>query len=293
VQNETLLRIGELSRRSGVSPELLRAWERRYGLLQPTRSSGGLRLYSLEDLERVRLMREHLAGGVAAAEAATLASRAPARAERQQPSLVVEAYRRELAEALDDFDEPSAQAIIDRLLAAATVEGFLGGVVLPYLHELGERWERGEVSVAQEHFASAVLRGRLLGLARSWGNGVGPLALLACLPGEQHELGLIVFGLALRARGWRIAYLGADTPLDDVAASARSLSPALVVLAAVTDDRVRPHLAELQALARQHHLVLGGVGASPSLAEQIGASALTVDPITAADEVSTLARSDR
>jgi DNA-binding transcriptional MerR regulator len=293
VQNETLLRIGELSKRSGVSPELLRAWERRYGLLQPARSSGGLRLYSLADLERVRLMREHLAGGVAAAEAATLASRAPTRAEPQQPSLIVEAYRRELAEALEDFDEPSAQAIVDRLLAAATVGGFLGEVVLPYLNELGRRWERGEVSVAQEHFASAVLRGRLLGLARSWGNGVGPLALLACLPGEQHELGLIVFGLALRARGWRIAYLGPDMPLDDVAAAASSLSPALVVLAAVTEDRVWPHAAELRTLAEAHRVVLGGVDASPSLAEEIGALAVTADPVTAADELSALARSDR
>ena len=73
--NETgLLRIGELSRRSGVSPELLRAWERRYGLLRPTRSSGGLRLYSPDDLERVRSMQRHLASGLAAAEASALAS---------------------------------------------------------------------------------------------------------------------------------------------------------------------------------------------------------------------------
>jgi methanogenic corrinoid protein MtbC1 len=205
----------------------------------------------------------------------------------------VEAYRRELTEALDDFDEPSAQAIVDRLLAAATVEGFLTGVVLPYLHELGERWERGEVSVAQEHFASAVLRGRLLGLARGWGTGVGPLALLACLPGEQHELGLIVFGLALRARGWRIAYLGPDTPVGDVAAAARSLSPALVVLAAVTEEPVRAHVRELRTLANGHRVVLGGVGASPAIAEEIGVGSLTVDPITAADELSGLARSDR
>jgi DNA-binding transcriptional MerR regulator len=69
-----LFRIGELSRRSGVSPELLRAWERRYGLLQPLRSPGGLRLYSSEDLDRVRVMREHLAGGLAAAEAANAAN---------------------------------------------------------------------------------------------------------------------------------------------------------------------------------------------------------------------------
>ena len=110
----------------------------------------------------------------------------------------------------------------------------LRDAVLPYLHELGERWERGEVSIAQEHFASSLLRGRLLGLARGWGNAGSPLALLACVPGDQHDLGLICFGLALRRHGWRIAYLGPDTPLDTLGETARQLGPALVVLTATT-----------------------------------------------------------
>ena len=190
---------------------LLRAWERRYGLLRPTRSAGGLRLYSAADVERVRLMNQHLAEGLAAAEAAALAQSADDE-HGASAALSPAAMRDELAEALDRFDEPRAQAIVDRLLAAATVDTLLSDVVLPYLRELGERWERGEASIAQEHFASAVLRGRLLGLARGWGLGVGPLAVLACLPGEQHDLGLIAFALVLRARGWRIVYLGAGRP---------------------------------------------------------------------------------
>ena len=87
------------------------------------------------------------------------------------------------------------------------------------------RWERGEASIAQEHFASSVLRGRLLGLARGWGLGFGPVALLACLPGEQHDLGLIAFGLALRARGWRIVYLGSDTPIETIEETSRPARP--------------------------------------------------------------------
>ena len=216
--NETgLLRIGELSRRSGVSPELLRAWERRYGLLRPVRSPGRLRLYSPDDLARVRRMQQHLADGLAAAEAAALASRAAADETGDAPGLDVAAARAELAEALDRFDEPTAQELLDRLLAAVTVDTLLGEIVLPYLHELGARWARGESSIAQEHFATGVLRGRMLGLARGWGRGVGPPAVLACLPGERHELGLIAFGLALRSRGWRVTHLGADTPLDTLA----------------------------------------------------------------------------
>ena len=143
----------------------------------------------------------------------------------------------------------------------ATVDTLLSDVVLPYLRELGERWERGDASIAQEHFASSVLRGRLLGLARGWGLGVGPAAVLACLPGEQHDLGLIAFGLALRARGWRIVYLGTDTPIETVEEVSRRLDPSLVVLNAVTGERVRPARHQLRALAGRHRLALGGAGA--------------------------------
>src|SRR5689334_1876931 len=100
-----LLRIGELSKRTGVSPELLRAWERRYGLLQPTRSSGGLRLYDAADVERVQLMQEHLAAGLAAAEAAATALHPVVGEEAPVPTLSWAALREELAGALYDFDE--------------------------------------------------------------------------------------------------------------------------------------------------------------------------------------------
>ena len=273
-----VLRIGELSKRVGVSPELLRAWERRYGLLRPARSAGGLRLYSPADVERVMLMQQHLGEGMAAAEAAALAVRDALDEEAAGAALAPAAIRDELGEALDAFDEPRAQAIIDRLLALATVESLLGEVIVPYLQELGERWERGEVSVAQEHFASGVLRGRLLGLARGWGLGLGPVAVLACLPGEQHDLGLIAFGLALRSRGWRIVYLGPDSPIDTVAEVSGQLAPSLVVLNAVSRERVPPVLRELRSLARRHRLALGGRAAEDDSLEKNGILALAGDP---------------
>jgi DNA-binding transcriptional MerR regulator len=283
-----VLRIGELSKRAGVSPELLRAWERRYGLLRPARSAGGLRLYSPADVERVALMQQHLAEGMAAAEAAALAVRDAVEEEAARTALRPAAIRDELAAALDAFDEPRAQAILDRLLALATVETLLAEVVLPYLQELGERWKRGEASVAQEHFASSVLRGRLLGLARGWGLGLGPVAVLACLPGEQHDLGLIAFGLALRSRGWRIVYLGPDSPIDTVADVSRRLEPSLVVLNAVSRERVRPVVPQLRALARRHTVALGGAAAEDRTLEKNGILALTGDPTAEAARLTTL-----
>jgi DNA-binding transcriptional MerR regulator/methylmalonyl-CoA mutase cobalamin-binding subunit len=278
------LRIGELSRRSGVSPELLRAWERRYGLLRPMRSSGGLRLYSEADLERVRVMQRHLSDGLAAAEAAALAAHTPER-ERETPPLLPATARKELAEALDAFDEPRAQEVLDRLLAVATVDAVLSDIVLPYLDELGERWVRGEASVAQEHFASSFLRGRMLGLARGWGRGLGPVALLACLPGEQHELGLIAFGLALRSRGWRVAYLGANTPLDTVERAAAELEPTLLVVAALSDGPVRACAPELRSLGEHWPLAVGGSGAQGAAELGIDALELPGDPVSEAERV--------
>ena len=285
---ETRFRIGELSRRSGVSPDLLRAWERRYGLLHPSRSAGGLRLYSEEDLLRVRAMQEQLAAGLAAAEAASVASRT-ASAAQVTGSDTAQA-RQELDEALLSFDETRANAALDAILSGFSLDTVLTDVVLPYLHDLGGRWERGEVSIAQEHFASALLRGRLLGLARGWGRGLGPTALLACAPGEQHDLGLIAFGLALRARGWRIVYLGPDTPLDSLAEAARWARPDGIIVSAVDPRSLHGERAALIDLTRDHRLAVGGAAAA-TLDLGSDVLALTGNPVGEAEKLTRLVSS--
>jgi len=281
------LRIGELSRRSGVSPESLRAWERRYGLLQPTRSAGGLRLYSPADLVRVQAMQRHLADGFAAAEAAALATQATRHSDEE---VAIQPAKDELAAALASFDDGEAHAVFDGLLARLSIDTLLRDVIVPYLHELGELWERNEVSIAQEHFASTLLRGRLLGLARGWGRGIGPVAVLACAPGEHHDLGLLAFGLALRARGWRIVYLGTDTPIASVAEAARACSPAVVVLSAIDPRVFRRHAEQLRQLAAETRVCLGGAGAAKARLEA-DLLQLTGDPVDEAEQLTQRARS--
>jgi MerR family transcriptional regulator, light-induced transcriptional regulator len=204
-ESEPVLRIGELSRRLGVSDHVLRAWERRYGLLRPVRSAGGFRLYSEADAWRIRQMQAQLARGLSAAEAARSVL-----ASTEDPGVKVgpgrlPATARELAgtlrEALDAFDEQTAQAVLDRLMSDLSVPAVLRDIVLPFLAELGQRWEHGTASIAQEHFASNLIRGRLAGLARGWGDGHGPRAILACAPGEMHDLALMIFGIALNRAG--------------------------------------------------------------------------------------------
>jgi DNA-binding transcriptional MerR regulator len=277
------LRIGELSRRSGVSAEVLRAWERRYGLFQPTRSDGGFRLYSPDDEQRLRAMLAHLGQGLSAAEAARLTLEGVV--DEDTAETLLESGARDLRAALDGFDEAGAHAAFDRLLAAFAFETVLGEVVLPYLHELGERWAANEVSVAQEHFASQLLRGRLLGLARGWDRGGGRRAVLACAPGEQHDLALIAFGLALRGRGWRIVYLGQDTPLDTLEDAVGRLNPDAVVVALTTRERLTRRASELRRLSERTFVWLAGAGASDKLARDIGGRHLGEDPVAAADVV--------
>ena len=293
-----VLRIGELSRRVGVSEHVLRAWESRYGLLKPQRSAGGYRLYSETDQNRVRRMQVHLASGLAAAQAAQAVLAEDQRGAIAEERLgtvadVLEAAPRAdlvdsavaLAQALDELDEPAAQAVLDRLLTDFTVETVLRDVLMPYLDELGARWEQGSASVAQEHFASHVIRGRLAGLARGWGNGRGPKALLACPPDEMHDLALIVFGIVLNRGGWRVEYLGANTPMLDLIQVTSQTQPSLVVLAASTPERFEAVVPELARLAYLAPLVLAGAGATEEITQSTGARLITEDPVTAAERL--------
>jgi MerR family transcriptional regulator, light-induced transcriptional regulator len=295
-EGASVLRIGELSRRLGVSDHVLRAWESRYGLLQPTRSSGGFRLYSEADVARVRRMQALVAQGLSAAEAArvalaedeaVLAGNQAVPGSDAEPRAAVSPANSSgaLRLALDAFDEPGAQAVLDRLVSDLSLTTMLREVVLPYLAELGERWVQGTASIAQEHFASNLIRGRLAGLARGWGDGHGPRAVLACPSGELHDLALMIFGIALNRRGWRIDYLGANTPVDELTRAAHARHPDLVVLAATRPENLESLTAELMVLARHTSLVLAGAGATAQLAAAVHAQLLTGDPVTAADNI--------
>jgi DNA-binding transcriptional MerR regulator len=298
VPPEAGLRIGELSRRVGVTPDVLRVWERRYGVIKPWRSRAGQRLYGDEDEARVRRMLGLIEGGYSASVAARLAAEPeapgpaatvpppePATAPVRAPA-DLDALASDLRAALHGLDEAGAEAALDRLLAAFALDTVLRDVVLPFLRDLGEQWARGTVTVGQEHFATAVVAGRLHALARGWDAGVGPRAVLACPSDERHDLGLLCFALALRGRGWRVYYLGADTPAAAIESVAASLDAELVVLGAVRAEPLVGASEPLAKLAAERRVCLGGRGASVALAARLGAEPLPEDPIAAADLVS-------
>jgi DNA-binding transcriptional MerR regulator/methylmalonyl-CoA mutase cobalamin-binding subunit len=279
VQTTARVRIGELARRTGVSAELLRAWEQRYGLLRPERSAGGFRLYSPSDEARVRRMTALIASGVSASEAA---ARATGDEPVTQEGAATDEVARELREALDRFDAGGAHQAFDRLLAAVSVESAITEVLVPLLHELGDRWETGTATIGQEHFASDLVRGRMLGIARGWANGAGPTFVLACPPGEEHDLGLMMFGIALARRGARVVFLGADTPVATIAETVRDIEPEGVVIAVARSVPLAASATELAALARDVAVYVGGPGADEEAVRGSGARLLEGDPVAAA-----------
>jgi MerR family transcriptional regulator, light-induced transcriptional regulator len=280
-------RIGELSYRVGVSPDVLRAWEKRYRLIRPSRSEGGYRLYTERDEWRVRLMQQQLWSGLSAAQAAQEVARMEG--DSNQPDGQIETpfeLAQRLGTSLEAFDEDGAHEMLDRLFGLHGLERAIRDALMPYLRELGERWARDQVSVAQEHFASRLIEGRLLALARGWNRGPGRRAVLACPPGEQHTLPLVCFGLILRSRGWRNIYLGAETPPSTVHMAADTVSADVVVMSAVSDDRFASIARELRPLTRGRPLVLAGPGATLELAAELDAQCEQDDPATAAEALS-------
>ncbi|NYG54237.1 MerR family transcriptional regulator [Nocardioides perillae] len=299
------LRIGALAERVGASETVLRVWERRYGLFSPTRTAGGYRLYGPDDERRARAMVEAREQGVPAAQAAAaiLAAerRVGARPDAGEPgtdagpagdalataptaatAASAAGWVADLLAATARLDHVASHQVVDRALASASVEVVVRDVLLPFLAEVGTGWEEGSVSIEQEHFASDLVRGRLTTLGSGLGAGTGPLVLLACPPGERHDLGLKAFELVALRAGCRTRYLGADTPLASVEAAAARTEPDLVVLSATRAEVLSGVADELRDLAGRHPLALAGAGATPEIAEQVGATLVSGDPVTAA-----------
>lgn len=296
----------EVEARTGVPATTLRQWERRYDFPRPARNASGYRLYSPQDLLEIGWMQAHLRRGVAARRAAELARAGqtdpePASGSAPDP----QALSARLTGALLDSDPQSAAAVMDEAAAQMTPEELLLSIISPSLVEIGRRWAAGEITVAHEHQASAFLRSRLSSMmdsAEVWA-GRGPLVVVAGAPGDQHELGLMMITLALRRRGVRVAYIGSDSPLGDLAAYVRSCGAQGLALGlqgewALGPTRAgRPALDGLAVDGQAVPIFFGGalLNRRPELAEELGGLYTGPDAIGAADTIirELLARSRR
>ncbi len=192
----------------------------------------------------------------------------------------------ELWAAVETFDAEAAEMAIARLLWDVPLSGAVTGVVLPFLNEVGDRWAAGTLSVAHEHFVSDMLRRKLSAFAsvpphQADGAAAAPVVLLACPPGERHDMVLLCVALMLRERGVRVRFLGADTPVPAVLAAARATAADAVVLAATRSAMFTAQAPALRELATEAVLYAAGRGADEQTVAEIGARTLPADPVRA------------
>ncbi len=239
---------------TGIRAVTLRAWERRYHVLQPKRTSGNYRLYSERDVAILRWLKSRVDGGLAISRAAIDLDEM--RRDRSWPQPIATMpqpesggrataappaeYSQRLYGALVALDEGKAGAILTEATALFDLGAVCLDIIQPCLVAIGEAWYRGELRIATEHFASQYLRGRLIGLFQSLPlRPRAPRILVGCAPGEFHEIGSLMLALFLRRDGYRVDFLGADVHIGDLFEFARVERPALICLSANSEDTAR------------------------------------------------------
>jgi methanogenic corrinoid protein MtbC1 len=275
----TTLNIAALSRRTGIAPDTLRKWEQRYGILKPSRTSGGQRRYSERDVARVEWLRDRLDEGYRISEAARILGGAdsdPARQAEELPDLVLAA--------LAENDSGRLSSLLDQTFALLPLERAAVEVVAPVLERVGRGWQTGTISVAQEHLLTGKVRARLDQLAADSHGAVRGTAVLACAPGERHDLGLLMLAVLLGAEGWHVEYLGADMPVAQTLALAAAVDADVICISVVgvtSAARLRSELAD-RTTAAGIPIVIGGAAANDVLATEVGARYVDGDVAAAA-----------
>jgi DNA-binding transcriptional MerR regulator/methylmalonyl-CoA mutase cobalamin-binding subunit len=273
--------------RTGLTPHVLRAWERRYGVVSPARTEGGQRLYSDLDIERLRLLRRltdrgHAIGRIGTLPIAELArldeetngtgrgdGAAGDRADEAEPDQAGSAGESVAAamRATRRLDGIELQGVLEQAAVTLGVPVFLDAVLAPVLVQIGHGWADGSLSIAQEHMATGVFR-RVLGwLFRVYeGKGAAARLVVATPPGQVHELGALMVATSAAAEGWAVTYLGADLPVGDLVSAVRQTGARAVALSAVYVPEGTDLLALLSevraALPGRVPLLVGGAAAT-------------------------------
>jgi len=253
--DDGLIPIRTLSSLTGVNPVTLRAWERRYNLLQPARTPKGHRLYSMADVELIHQVVALLEGGMSIGQVRELLHREQVAGQADGGGAVDtwSHYRQRLMEAVEYFDENTLNEIYQEALSLYPVDIVTLRLITPTLRELGRRWQdQRPGSVAEEHFFSVFLRNKLGARLHHRNRQLrGPRLIAACMPGEQHEVGLLLFALAIAERNYRPVLLGANMPLTELPEVQRRVQSCGVILSGSAVTRRRVLEEDLPRLVRQ------------------------------------------
>ena len=268
-----------VARLTGVAPDTIRAWERRYGAIAPGRTDGNTRLFSAQDVRRLTLLREVTASGHAIGQVASLPDEALARLASGAPPRGTEAGSaregatlgavvEQVLGAVARFEARRAEELLARAAVVLSPRTFALEVALPLLQETGERWAQAEIGVAQEHLVSGLLRGMLGTVARIYPPDPGSRRVVVSTPaGHRHEFGILIGALLAASRGLEVIYLGVDLPCHELQWAVETSQAAILLLGvsmplASEQDEALRKLAD--ALPARCQLWLGGPpGAAP------------------------------
>ncbi len=240
--------------RVGVKPVTLRAWERRYDLLDPNRLENNYRLYSDREIQVLRWITHRMGNGLTISTAVREYHELRAKGiwPEALPSLQIpellgrskaspKGYSEQLFTALTSHDEPKARQIMDGIQSMFDLETIFFEIFNPCLYEIGEAWYQGEIRIATEHFASGFIRGILMNLLQAFPvNNRAPMLLVGCAPEEFHEIGPLMLSILLRREGYQVEFLGSNLPVDDLVAYAEDVSPKMIILSAGFEHTARP-----------------------------------------------------
>ncbi len=273
--NSPKYKIKDVSDQTGIRPVTLRAWERRYAVLSPSRSDNRYRLYSDRDIAVLRWLKSRTYSGVsisAAVEELRLSMEHGKMPEVLPISPAIQPvkasnppgrYARELYRALLRYDEPDASDLLREALSVFDLRTFLGEVITPCLVDIGTAWYRGEIRITTEHFASSFIQGKLSTLLQSYPyHRNAPYIMVGCAPNEMHEIGALMMAVLLRSEGFRVEFLGPDIPLDDLVDHARYEKPQMVILTATTRETALEMKRLKEKLSRLRPVPVFGYGGS-------------------------------
>lgn len=250
------MNIQAIARKTGIPSATLRKWEQRYGVLKPERTPGSHRRYSERDVLRVEWLKARLSEGYRIGEAARLLAGDAEAPPRNPPELVEDIVAGAVA--------PEPERVIrslDRAFSLLSPEDAITQVVQPALDRIGNLWRAGEATPAQEHQVTAIVRSKLTSFLDGGLAGTSGRVVLACVPGERHDCGLLALAMLLHADGWQVVYLGADTPLEDAFELAQALGANALGLSATMADAAERAELELERLASTYpdlRVVKGG-----------------------------------
>jgi MerR family transcriptional regulator, light-induced transcriptional regulator len=240
--------------KTGISAHTIRAWERRYSVLNPERTDTNRRMYAEEDLERLRLLNRAVGAGHSIGMIASLSDEELARLALDEPALArtpgdPASYVRSGLEAMRNLDEPGFEAALSHAFAVLGVDAFLAEVVVPLIGEIDRGWEAGTLRIAHEHLASAVLRAQLERIRQTLRAKPGAPRIIVATPARQlHEIGALLVAIAAAREGWNVVYLGPNLPASEIAMAQRRLEAAAIALSIVYPDDDPELPAELRRL---------------------------------------------